>query len=271
MPERFRPDRFSQIASIRADGIRSSGFDRKILGVDRDLASTMTWQQLGPWWLEELESDPAYEAEIEPLLLGLLDPQPESLYVDLGCGEGRVMAAVTRAGGSVVGCDINPLLLDQARRHGAVVRAALPDLGWVRTKVFDGAYVGLVLEHLSDETEFFAQVALSVRSGGVLALVINHPIWTAPDSSPMEVAGGETLWRPGIYFGRGHSDEPAGKKKVRFYHRTLSDLLNSASAAGWDLERLEERGISKEQTARLPDLLGQEHIPRVLGARWRQR
>lgn len=231
----------------------------------------MTWHQLGTWWLEELESDPAYREEIEPLLLGLLDPQAGSLYVDLGCGEGRVMAAVKRAGARVVGCDIIPLLLDHARQYGPVVRAALPDLGWVKTKVFDGAYVGLVLEHLSDETEFFAQVARVVRSGGVLALVINHPIWTAPQSSPMEVADGETLWRPGLYFGRGHSDEPAGKKKVRFFHRTMADLLNSASASGWDLERLEERGVSNEQTTRVPDLLGQEHIPRVLGARWRQR
>lgn len=231
----------------------------------------MTWQQLGPWWLEELDSDPAYKEEIEPLLLGLLDPQPGDLYADLGCGEGRVMAAVKGVGARVVGCDIIPLLLSQASRHGPVVRAALPDLGWVKAKVLDGAYVGLVLEHLSDEIEFFTQVARAVRPGGVLALVINHPIWTAPRSSPMETADGETLWRPGVYFGRGHSDEPAGKKKVRFYHRTLSDLLNSASTAGWDLERLEERGVSPEQTARLPELLGQEHIPRVLGARWRQR
>ena len=103
-----------------------------------------------------------------------------------------------------------------------------------------------------------------------MAVVINHPVWTAPMSSPMEDSSGETLWRPGVYFGRGHSDEPAGRKTVRFYHRTMADLLNAASAAGWDLERLEERGISPAQVERYPDYAGQEHIPRLLGTTWRR-
>ena len=51
-------------------------------------------------------------------------------------------------------------------------------------------------------------------------MVINHPIWTAPGSTPIEEPEGEILWRTGTYFGRGFSDEPAGKGKVRFYHRT---------------------------------------------------
>jgi hypothetical protein len=110
-----------------------------------------------------------------------------------------------------------------------------------------------------------------VRIGGHLALVINHPIWTAPRSSPIDNKEGEVLWRPGLYFGRGHSDEPAGKKKVRFYHRTTAALLNAASAAGWMLLRMEERGISRRQVERFPDYAGQEHIPRLLGARWVRR
>jgi hypothetical protein len=101
--------------------------------------------------------------------------------------------------------------------------------------------------------------------------VINHPIWTAPKSSPIEDAAGETLWRPGIYFRRGYSDEPAGKSKVRFYHRTTAQLLNAAAEAGWHLEHLVEKGISAEQVARVPDYAGQEHIPRVLGVRWSKR
>ncbi len=116
-----------------------------------------------------------------------------------------------------------------------MVQTVLPNLGWVRPASFDGAYVGLVLEHVEDEETFFAQVAKAVRPGGVLAMVINHPIWTAPGSTPIEEPEGEILWRTGTYFGRGFSDEPAGKGKVRFYHRTMADLINAASAAGWHL------------------------------------
>ena len=231
----------------------------------------MSWDRIDSWWLEELAGDPAYEQEIGPLLQSLLQPEPDFLYLDLGCGEGRMIRAIKSAGARVVGCDLSLLLLARAVRYGPVVRCALPSLKWIKPGSFDGAYVGLVLEHLRDERAFFLSAARAVRSGGVLAMVINHPIWTAPESSPIEDAGGEILWRPGTYFGRGFSREPAGNDKVTFYHRTMAELLTAAAAAGWDLRRMEERGLSSEQVKRVPDLAGQEHIPRVLGLRWTRR
>jgi SAM-dependent methyltransferase len=202
------------------------------------------------------------------MLLHLLDPRPGAVYLDLGCGEGRLMGLIVSSGARAIGCDLSVSLLRQARRHGPVVRAVLPTLSWVRRGSVDGALIGLVLEHLEDEIRFFAEVSGAVRSGGTMALVINHPIWTAPLSSPFEDASGEVMWRPGTYFGRGHSDEPAGRRKVRFYHRTMADLLNAAADAGWHLDRIEERGISRSQMERTPEYAGQEHIPRVMGARW---
>jgi len=231
----------------------------------------VSWDLIDSWWLDELAGDPAYEEEVSPLLMTLLEPQPDRLYLDVGCGEGRLMSSVKAEGSRVVGCDLSELLLTQALKNGPVVKCVLPDLRWLRPSSLDGAYVGLVLEHLRDEKAFFRSVAEIVRSGGVLVVVINHPIWTAPKSSPIEDAGGEILWRPGTYFGRGSSKEPAGDNKVTFFHRTMADLLNGASAAGWDLHRMEERGISPEQVRRIPDLEGQEHIPRVLGLRWVRR
>ncbi|MGH8928877.1 MAG: class I SAM-dependent methyltransferase [Acidimicrobiia bacterium] len=231
----------------------------------------VSWDRLDRWWLRELASDPAYGAEIGPWLISLLSPQPHSLYLDLGCGEGRLMHALATKDVRVIGCDLSMLLLRRARQYGPVVRALLPSLAWIKTAGVDGAYIGLVLEHLEDEIEFFRETARVVKPKGVMALVINHPIWTAPESSPIEDAGGEMLWRPGTYFGRGKSVEPAGKQKVTFYHRTMADILNAAADTGWQLERLEERGISAEQIERIPDYAGQEHIPRTLGVRWRRK
>jgi SAM-dependent methyltransferase len=221
--------------------------------------------------MEERASDPAYEEEISPLLLELLDPQEGSLYIDLGCGNGAVLAQVVATGSLGLGCDQSQQLLREAAQVAPVVRARLPNLEWARPASFDGAYIGLVLEHLEDEGGFLRQVASAVKPRGVLALVINHPIWTAPQSSPIDTQDGEVLWRPGRYFGRGYSDEPAGARKVRFYHRTLADLMNAASLAGWDLQMVTERGISARQMERSPEYAGQEHIPRLLGARWLRR
>ncbi|MFN2487482.1 MAG: class I SAM-dependent methyltransferase [Acidimicrobiia bacterium] len=231
----------------------------------------MTWERLAGWWIDELAADPAYDEEIAPLLIRLLDPQPDRLYADLGCGTGRLATRVSQSGARIVGCDLNLELLRIAREECPVVQAVLPDLRWVRRSSFDGAYVALVLEHVEDEVAFFAQVAEVVRPGGVLAMVINHPVWTAPKSTPIEEPEGESLWRTGTYFGRGFSDERAGKGKVRFYHRTMADLLNSASAAGWDLRSMSESGISQRQMERFPEYAGQQQIPRVLGIRWELR
>jgi SAM-dependent methyltransferase len=229
----------------------------------------MSWASLGDWWLEELNSDPAYEDEISPQLLRLLRPVTGHRYLDVGCGDGRLMVRVEAAGARVVGCDLNLDLLRKVK--SPVVQAILPDLAWVEAGSFDGAYLGLVMEHLEDEVSLFQAIARAVRSGGVLALVINHPIWTAPGSSPIEQNDGEVLWRPGRYFGRGHSDEPAGRQKVRFYHRTLAALLTAAATNGWDLQEVEESGISPAAVARFPDYAGQEEIPRLLGLRWLRR
>ena len=231
----------------------------------------MTWVELGDWWLEELASDPAYSGEIAPFVIDLLSPRRPNLYLDVGCGEGRLLAALAGANIDVLGCDTNIRLLRLARRHAPVLREHLPELRSIRHSSIDGAFASLVLEHLADESSFFRSLARVVRPAGLLVLVMNHPIWTAPGSSPIEDGSGEILWRPGGYFGRGYSDEPAGRRKVRFYHRTMAALLTEASMAGWDLERIEERGISPEQIAHFPEYEGQEHIPRLVGARWLRR
>lgn len=223
------------------------------------------WTRLHEWWIGELEDDPVYVDEIEPLIHDLLGPVTGSLLLDVGCGEGRLQRTLTAEGASVVGVDLSQELL--VRASPPVVRLDLPDLGCFRHGAFDGAYVSLVLEHLEDERRFFGELSRVIRPGGVVAMVINHPIFTAPDSAPIQEPD-EIVWRPGGYFGRGFTDEPAGKRMVRFYHRTMADLLTAAADAGLCLVRLIELGVSDAQVIRTPVLGRQRHIPRLLGAKW---
>lgn len=229
-----------------------------------------TWEGLAEWWLAELEEDPAYEQEVAPLIVDLLAPEPGWRVLDVGCGEGRLMHRLSQLGVDPVGVDIEPGLLRMAVMSGPVLRASLPDLGAVRDSAFDAAAVSLVLEHLDDEISFFSEIARIVKAGGVLALVVNHPIFTAPDSAPIQEID-EVLWRPGTYFDPGFTDEPIGGRSVRFHHRPLGRLLTVASDAGWDLKRMIEGGVSDEQVRRHPPLDDQRHIPRILGVRWRRR
>jgi SAM-dependent methyltransferase len=223
------------------------------------------WEDLSEWWVAELDGDPAYSEEIEPLVLALLQPRSGQTYLDVGSGEGRLMRTVSRLGARVVGVDLLHELLVQAPLPG--VRLRLPSLACLQNGSVDGAYICLVVEHLEDEEPFLAEVARVVKPDTPVVLVINHPYFTAPGSAPIQEPD-EILWRPGSYLDRGMTEEPVGQGTVRFYHRPVSSLLTSAARAGLHLERMVEIGVSEGQVLRTPVLDGQRHIPRLLGVRW---
>ena len=231
---------------------------------------TIPWDDaLADWWVAEVASDPVYAEEVIPLALGALDPQPGRLYLELGCGEGEVMRAAAGAGARIVGCDLSARLAQQAAPAGPVAVCRLPDLGWLRDGGLDGALAVLVLEHLAEAGELFSAAARVVRPGGVLALVANHPAYTAPGSGPfVDPEDGEVLWRWGPYMDEGSSEEPAGEGSVLFHHRSLGRLLSAAADAGWCLVRLVEHGVGERRAAADPLLAVQRQIPRLMAARW---
>ena len=220
-----------------------------------------SWTRLGDWWQAELAGDDSYEEIVTPLLLEVMRPEPGHTYLDLGCGDGRVMESVVAAGGIAIGLELVPELASLAGRHGPVVVGRLPNLHSIKTGSVDGALMVLVLEHLKETDALFAEVARVVRTGGMFALVINHPTWTAPESTPITDEDGEVLWRPGGYFESGGSSEVrAGEHTVTFFHRTVADLLNAAADAGWALEKVVERPHH--------ELVDQVGIPRLMACRW---
>ena len=205
------------------------------------------------------------------LLIRTLEPTAGSRYLDLGCGEGRVMAEVG-ATAVAIGVDINRRLLARASVHGPVVAGQLPELSFIRDGSVDGAYVVLALEHIHDADTLFAAAASAVQRGGVLAIVVNHPVYTAPGSSPvLDPTDDEIYWRFGSYFDDGSTLEPAGDANVEFVHRSMSTLLNMAARHGWSLERMEEQGVGAGAAERDPLLAKHGDIPHLLAVRWRLR
>lgn len=221
----------------------------------------MSWENLAGWWVEELR-DPAYEEVVTPLLLEVLDRAPGGgVVVDLGSGDGRVMPVVAaKLGTTVVGVELVEVLAN--RSDGPVAVSRLPSIPFSAGSL-DGAYAVLVLDHVEDHEGFFAETARVVRPGGFLAVVSNHPMWTSPGSTPIVDADDEVLWRPGRYFERGITVEPAGEGEVVFHHRSISELVNSAAAAGWAVERMVERPHHEEGV--------DPGIPRLAAFRWRRR
>ncbi|MEX0864417.1 MAG: class I SAM-dependent methyltransferase [Acidimicrobiia bacterium] len=217
----------------------------------------MPWVDLGEWWLEEIIDDPAYESVVTPLLIEILHPAPGLLYLDLGCGEGRVMRAVAATSARVIGLDLNERL---ARLAPPSLVARLPTIPFA-TDALDGAFAVLVLEHVEDHQGLFGETARVTRVGGTFTVVMNHPVWTATGSTPIGDSDGEMLWRPGDYFTAGSTEVESRGQTVTFHHRSMSDLLNAAADAGWSLEQMVER--PHHDTGALPA------VPRLLACQWR--
>ncbi len=218
----------------------------------------MSWADLSDWWLGEIGDDPTYEVVVTPLLMEILDPVEGATYLDLGSGEGRVMRAIESSGASVFGVELSETLARESRSPS--IAAQLQEIP-VRNGSVDGAYAVLVVEHLEEHMAFFSETARVVRPGGVFAVVANHPVWTAPDSTPITDSDGEILWRPGEYFSNGTTEVTADEGIVTFYHRSMSVLLNAAADAGWSLEHMIEQPHHE-----FDDQVG---IPRLLACRWR--
>jgi SAM-dependent methyltransferase len=233
--------------------------------ITMDNMGVENWDDIAPWWIAEVDGDPAYGTDVHPLYRSLLPAEP-GIVVDLGCGEGQAMPFNE---GWTVGVDLSHRLLIEASTYGPCVRSRLPDLSCFGDGVFDTAVSIYLLDLISDESRFFSEIARVVKPGGALAIVINHPVCTSPGSAPIGDTDGEVLWRWGSYHSRGSSFEIGGGRNLEFFHRPLDVLLNEATSAGWILERIDERPLSDATIERLQEYVGQEDVPRLLGVRWR--
>lgn len=241
---------------------------RVLTGLPSDPPSD--WSDLSEWWLQEVR-DPAYREEVESLFLEVMEISPGEVVIDLGCGDGRTLDLVAGLGMRAIGIDVNPDLAARAAGRHPVVIGRLPDLGFVKDGSIGVAYAVLSLEHVENLEKLFIEVQRTVRPGGTLAVVINHPIYTSPGSGPViDPTDGEMFWRFGQYLHRGSGFEPAGDQVVEFRHRPLGVLLTAAARAGWSLEVALEQGVGTSAASRDPILAKHQDIPHLMALRWRR-
>lgn len=226
------------------------------------------WDGVAAWWVHEVEDDPVYREDVGPIFDRLTEASPEPL-MELGCGEGqwlrRLDPSVTK-----FGTDLSERLLRHAATTAPVARGRMPDLGWLRDGTLGTAVSLFVLDLIEDHERFFAEAARVVRPGGTLAVVINHPAFTAPEAGPFMDPDLDVFWRWGAYLDNGRSPVPADDELITMYHRPTATLLTAAADAGWCLEIMIEAPLGPAAIEREPSYAGQESIPRFLGVRWRR-
>ena len=116
-----------------------------------------------------------YQSQIQAFVLDRLPIRPGMHVLDLGCGTGTATLAVASklAGtGKVIGLDVSPKMLEQARRklsqsglsNVEFVLGSAHDLGYKAT--FDVVYSTSAYHHFASKTDIFRHVWQSLKSGG---------------------------------------------------------------------------------------------------------
>jgi 2-polyprenyl-3-methyl-5-hydroxy-6-metoxy-1,4-benzoquinol methylase len=91
--------------------------------------------------------------------------------LDVGCGEARFTAELTRAGARAVGIDVaeEPLRRARARQPELDLRIVDGDGPWeLADAEFDVVWAGEVIEHVADTAVWLSEVRRVLRSGGTL-------------------------------------------------------------------------------------------------------
>jgi ubiquinone/menaquinone biosynthesis C-methylase UbiE len=251
------------------------------------------WDAKAAFW-DSLHGDAGnrfHRAFVSPSVESLLALQPGERLLDIACGNGAMARRLATLGGQVTAVDFSAALIDKARARGqssgapidyrvadATDEAGLVALG---EGAFDALTCTMALMDMPVIAPLYQAARRLLRPGGRLVIATAHPAFNS--NGPTFYAeltddGGQLVETNGLKISRylevppvkgvGAPGEPTPHT---YYHRTLSELLNPAFAAGLLLDSLEERGFTPvdDQPPRLLSWSGLPQIPPVLAARLR--
>ena len=192
------------------------------------------------------------EALEQPALIRMLPDVRSLTVVDLGCGSGGLARQLHRRGAAlVVGVDpsANMLALAPEGEGPSFVRSLAEDVEF-RSETVDLVVSSLALHYVADLGAVAKRIVEWLRPGGQLVASMEHPIVTANGSRPPGASGFELA----RYADEGPRSPSWFIGGVTKYHRTVSSIFGSLTAAGLVVLELAEPAPTDEVLRLRPDL-----------------
>ncbi|MQA91973.1 MAG: methyltransferase domain-containing protein [Gemmatimonas sp.] len=251
---------------------------------DRD-----AWDAIASFWHDRMgEGNDFVDLLIWPIVRRLLPPLEGLRVIDIGCGNGLFSRKLAAEGARVYAFDYSTNMIDHARaatREHAIEYDVLDavdpdDLAQLPTDRFDAALCTMVLMDMRNVEPLMSVLPRILARGASFVFATAHPCFNSPharlENFGRDGEGSPTSVRVEAYRTPSRSRDMAmtGQPvRTLFFHRSISDLLRPAFAAGFVLDALEEPSFSPDHRGgRASSWGGRFHeFPPVLAGRFRKR
>jgi SAM-dependent methyltransferase len=171
-----------------------------------------------------------------------------AVVLDAGCGAGAQAEWLLGQGAEVIGADLSPRMIEEARHRcqgrGRFLVADLAEPLPLEPRSLDGITCSLALHYLRDWSVPLRSFAAALRPGGWAVISLDHPF--APPLPSQQ----------GGYFDTELVTDTWRKADVevtqRFWKRPLSAVANAFADAGFGIDRIAEPRPSPAALERYP-------------------
>ncbi len=213
-----------------------------------------SWDPVAHWYAQwvGVKGSEYHHALAIPVALELLDPAPNEVIIDIGCGTGVFASALPR-GVQYIGVDASPRLLQTARRlhagrheflQGDATR--LMEVESLRPRMADAAVFLLSIQDMEPLEDILAGAGTVLKESGRLVILMFHPCFRIPRQSGWGWDEGRALQyrRVDSYLSnRSVPVRPIAKGmpgSITAFHRPLEAYINGLTHAGFTLDRIVE-------------------------------